>query len=42
LFKLHAKLDKAVCESVYGWDYDASKNYNEALFHLNQQLASAE
>ncbi len=42
LFKLHAKLDKAVCESVYGWDYDASKNYNEALFHLNQQLASVE
>ena len=42
LFKLHAKLDKAVCESVYGWDYEVSKNYNEALFHLNQQLASAE
>jgi hypothetical protein len=42
LFKLHAKLDKAVCESVYGWDYDVSKNYNEALFHLNQQMASAE
>ncbi|MFN7311499.1 MAG: DNA methyltransferase [Vampirovibrionales bacterium] len=42
LFKLHAKLDKAVCESVYGWDYDASKNYNEDLFHLNQKLASAE
>jgi hypothetical protein len=20
-----------------GWDYDVSKNYNEALFHLNQQ-----
>ncbi|MFN9690519.1 MAG: DNA methyltransferase [Vampirovibrionales bacterium] len=39
LFKLHAKLDKAVCESVYGWDYDLAKNYNEALFYLNQQLA---
>jgi hypothetical protein len=24
------------------WDYDVSKNYNEALFHLNQQRASAE
>jgi type I restriction-modification system DNA methylase subunit len=38
LYKLHAQLDKAVCEEVYGWRYEANKNYNEALFELNQQL----
>ncbi len=42
LFKLHAKLDKAVCESVYGWDYDPTQNYNESLYALNQELALAE
>jgi hypothetical protein len=42
LAKLHAKLDKAVCEVVYGWDYDPTQNYNEALFALNQTLALAE
>lgn len=42
LFKLHAKLDKAVCESVYGWDYDPTQNYNESLYALNQKLALAE
>ncbi|MCS6267458.1 MAG: class I SAM-dependent DNA methyltransferase [Vampirovibrio sp.] len=38
LYKLHHQLDKAVCEEVYGWQYDAGRNYNEALFKLNQQL----
>ena len=32
IFKHH----KAVCEPVNGCNYDASKNYNEALLHLNQ------
>ena len=38
LYKLHHQLDKAVCEEVYGWAYEARRNYNEALFELNQQL----
>ncbi len=38
LYKLHHQLDKAVCEAVYGWQYEAGRNYNEALFALNQQL----
>jgi hypothetical protein len=38
LYKLHHQLDKAVCEEVYGWAYEAGKNYNEALFALNQQM----
>jgi SAM-dependent methyltransferase len=40
LAKLHAKLDKAVCEQVYGWPYSPDKNYNPELFELNQLLAT--
>jgi hypothetical protein len=42
LYQLHQKLDKAVCEHVYGWPYDANKNYNPELFALNQTLAKTE
>jgi hypothetical protein len=41
LHKLHRQLDEAVC-AVYGWPYDPAKNYNEALFHLNQRLYEQE
>lgn len=37
LFKLHKKLDKAVCE-CYGWRYNDKKSYNESIFHLNTIL----
>ncbi len=38
LYKLHKALDEAVC-GVYGWTYEPSKNYNEQLFSLNQEIA---
>ena len=41
LSKLHKALDEAVCK-VYGWKYEPSKNYNEQLFNLNQELWQAE
>jgi len=40
LFKLHKKLDKSVCNS-YDWKYIDSKNYNDALFLLNQKRKQA-
>ncbi len=36
LFKLHKKLDKAVC-NCYGWEYSDSKSYNDELLLLNTQ-----
>lgn len=36
LFKLHKKLDKAVC-AAYGWKYEEEKNYNETLLQLNKE-----
>jgi hypothetical protein len=41
LYQLHQKLDAAVCK-VYGWKHDPNKNYNEALFYLNQKLHQQE
>jgi len=41
LYKLHRQLDEAVC-AVYGWKFDAGKNYNEKLYELNLQLHAAE
>ncbi len=41
LSKLHKALDEAVCK-VYGWKYEPTKNYNEQLFNLNQELWQAE
>ncbi len=34
LFKLHRKLDKAVC-ACYGWKYSHTKSYNDEMFALN-------
>jgi hypothetical protein len=34
LFKLHKKLDKAVCD-CYGWKYSDSASYNDEIFKLN-------
>ncbi|MDM8566511.1 N-6 DNA methylase [Candidatus Halobeggiatoa sp. HSG11] len=34
LFKLHQKLDQAVC-TCYGWKYNKTKSYNDELFKLN-------
>lgn len=42
--KLHAlreTLNKACCE-LYGWKYDPSKNYNDQLFKLNQEMFKKE
>ncbi|OQY29103.1 MAG: hypothetical protein B6244_05180 [Candidatus Cloacimonetes bacterium 4572_55] len=36
LFKLHKKLDKAVCD-CYGWKYNDSKSYNDEIFKLNAE-----
>ncbi|MDM8541498.1 hypothetical protein QUF90_10455 [Desulfococcaceae bacterium HSG9] len=36
LFKLHKKLDKAVC-ACYSWKYSRSKSYNDAIFRLNAE-----
>jgi len=41
LTKLHKELDEIVCK-IYGWKYDASKNYNEQLYQLNQDLSARE
>ena len=41
LFKLHEKLDKAVC-LAYGWKYKEQKNYNEELLKLNEERFEAE
>ena len=35
LFKLHKKLNKAVCD-CYGWKYIAAKSYNDEVFGLNK------
>jgi hypothetical protein len=37
LAQYHRQLDAAVC-AVYGWKFDPTKNYNQQLFDLNQQL----
>ncbi|MBE9563220.1 MAG: hypothetical protein IMF12_10205 [Proteobacteria bacterium] len=34
LFKLHQKLDKAVC-ACYGWKYSHTKSYNDEMLALN-------
>ncbi len=36
LFKLHRKLDKAVC-ACYGWKYGHAKSYNDEIFKLNAE-----
>ncbi|MDM8554256.1 N-6 DNA methylase [Desulfococcaceae bacterium HSG7] len=36
LFKLHKKLDKAVC-ACYSWKYSNAKSYNDAIFKLNAE-----
>lgn len=36
LFKLHKKLDKAVCD-CYGWRYSDSTSYNDEIFSLNAE-----
>ncbi len=41
LFKLHKKLDKAVCD-CYGWEYSDLKSYNDELFLLNTQKTESE
>jgi hypothetical protein len=41
LHKLHEELNKACCE-LYGWKYDPTKNYNDQLFKLNQQMYKKE
>lgn len=38
LFKLHDKLNKAVCD-CYGWKYDSLKSYNKEIMLLNKTLA---
>ncbi len=37
LFKLHQKLDKAVCD-CYGWKYSDKKSYKEEIFNLNADM----
>ena len=41
LHNLHEALNKACCE-LYGWKYDRTKNYNDQLFKLNQEMFKKE
>jgi hypothetical protein len=38
---LHEKLNRSCCDH-YGWKYDPTKNYNDQLFKLNQEMFKKE
>ncbi len=37
LYKLHKKLDNAVC-SCYGWKYNETQNFNKEVLELNEEI----